>query len=93
MITEPPALRGSATILLLRDRHSEFELLLTRRHATLSAHARDELPLSPPPTLLTLQEILGQLPSPWFPARHPASEADREVATVIPKAISGRRRN
>ena len=54
----------------------------------LAAHDRDEFPLSPP-TVLTLQEISnsfaahGSLPSML------AAEGERQVATVLPKAISG----
>lgn len=56
--------------------------------AALSAHARDELPLSPP-TVLTLQEVRDSFMAHGSLRGMLESETRREVATIIPKAISG----
>ena len=53
----------------------------------LDLHARGEFPLSPP-TVLTLQEISESFASHRSLADMLAAESEREVATVLPKAIS-----
>lgn len=54
----------------------------------LSAHGRGEFPLSPP-TVLTLQEISNSFAEHCTLTAMLSAEEGRQVATVLPKAISG----